>query len=44
MIIEDNFASIDADKIFLMGGISWEVYEQLLKSWQDNYCCRVTFL
>ncbi len=44
MIIEDDFASIDADKFFVMGGISWQIYEQLLNSLQDNYCCRVTFL
>ncbi len=44
LMIEDDFASIDADIIFVMGGISWQVYEQLLNSWQDNYSCRVTFL
>jgi len=44
LIIEDNLASIDADKIFVMGGISWQIYEQLLKSWQDNSYWRVTFL
>ena len=44
LIIEDNIASVDADEIFVMGGISWQIYEHLLNSWQDNYSCRVTFL
>lgn len=44
MINEDVLGSIDADKIFVMGDISWHIYEQLLDNFQDNYCWRITFL
>lgn len=44
LIIEDELGSIDADKIFVIGGISWQIYEQLLASLQENSCLRVTFL
>ncbi|WP_293159784.1 hypothetical protein [Okeania sp. SIO2C9] len=44
LISEDKLGSVDADKIFVMGDISWQIYEQLLDNLQDNYCWRVTFL
>ncbi|NEP80928.1 MAG: Uma2 family endonuclease [Okeania sp. SIO3B3] len=44
LINEDSLGSIDADKIFVMGDISWQIYEQLLDNLQDNSCWRVNFL
>ncbi|WP_293069745.1 hypothetical protein [Okeania sp. SIO2B3] len=44
MINEDGLGSIDADKIFVMGDISWQMYENSLDNLQDNSCWRISFL
>ncbi|WP_293120245.1 hypothetical protein [Okeania sp. SIO1I7] len=44
LINEDGLGSIDADKIFVMGDISWQMYENLLDNLQDNSCWRISFL